>query len=268
VTGFISKKQTGTFMGMWQKRWFVLQGQEIRYYKHTVGPDVQNVSDKQHIILKVENQSGKYFKLYVTEPNKLGLREFPMYCDTIEHKEMWLAALNSALQGGPVSLFRCTDDSLTRSKRAVAVCGETVDLAKTAALPKHIKDAEAQHFLKVPSRHNTYQRQHYQHPLSPFRRAVRGERRVSAGGAGALPSVQGVAAHTARADRGSDGQGGGRQRPNNRDQGPAEPLILCRPQGSSALSAGHEQECAWGSVALRWCPEPPPRTSWLTRGVA
>ena len=51
VTGFISKKQTGTFMGMWQKRWFVLQGQEIRYYKHTVGPDVQNVSDKQHIIL-------------------------------------------------------------------------------------------------------------------------------------------------------------------------------------------------------------------------
>jgi hypothetical protein len=118
VSGFIVKKNDGV-IGVWQKRWFVLRGQELRYFKENLhfDSDAAPRPDASHTCVgidEVNDGGGQYFTLRVTD--EVGTaRDFPLYTEAPEDRVRWLVALRAAAAVGPLRIQRCTNDSVSFS---------------------------------------------------------------------------------------------------------------------------------------------------------
>jgi hypothetical protein len=110
VSGYIVKKNDGV-IAVWQKRWFVLRGHELRYFKEecSFDSDAAPQSDATYTCVGIDEGGGKYFTVRVTDEAGTA-RDFPLYVEAPADRVRWLAALRTAMAAGPLRIQRCTND--------------------------------------------------------------------------------------------------------------------------------------------------------------
>jgi hypothetical protein len=142
--GWLQKKQD-RFMGMWQRRWFVMNDQQITYFKDEEHAAFGLDADREVVVLSVRDDGRAGYFHFLTAQDGAH-RELPVYCDSAEEKESWINRVNIALQKGPVTMLRATMAKAHVRTARRAVCAEDTDAGMDiAAMPREAKDDDTPH---------------------------------------------------------------------------------------------------------------------------
>ena len=151
--GYLQKKRPHLGLGMWQKRWFVLAGDTLTYYKteEDAGSEAAAAggADSENTILSVKGDRSERFVI-CSDDLSGKKREFTLNAATAAEAASWVATLSSVLAAtGDLKICRATLAPTTVRHRRAAVHAEQVDNSATLeGLVKVPKDDETRLFLR------------------------------------------------------------------------------------------------------------------------
>ena len=104
--GYLHKKRPHLGLGLWQKRWVVLEGQTLSYYKAREDAALHSEPDRAHSVTSVRTEDGYDDGRFVITTD--GGRNFTFCPEGVSELPGWLSAIDAALSRGTLSLCRAT----------------------------------------------------------------------------------------------------------------------------------------------------------------
>ncbi|KAI8333835.1 hypothetical protein BC941DRAFT_515836 [Chlamydoabsidia padenii] len=101
IQGWLMKQKHGLYRS-WQKRYFVLQGRELSYYRHETDKVPQNVLDLDHYTISFKKQSRRNCTFVLVAEEHYMQPDYYLQAESKDHLDIWVSHLQQHMSTSSV----------------------------------------------------------------------------------------------------------------------------------------------------------------------